>query len=453
MGITVNTAGLLSSGGFDVQGLVDQMMTAAAAPEQPWKDQQTALTNQAAALNQLSSDLASLNTSVESLTDVLGAFAQRTATSSDNSIVSATAATTAAVGQHSVTVTSLATKAVYYSNNTNIATGDTQLSGGSLTINVGSKSQTIDVGGSTNTLNTIAAQINKLSIGVTASVINNSTGAELAVVSNSTGKTNDITLTTTSDSALTFTKSSSGADAAATVDGIPVTSSNNVLSNVIPGVSFQLNGELPETPVTIDVSADNASVTQAITSFVNSYNQLTNDINAQFSYDSTSGSAGVLAGDSTVRTVQEELFQAISGINVSGSATPTPGSLGITMNDDGTLSIDSSTLNAALANNFSDVQSFFQDTTNGLATKLGTLMTSLTSPSKGPFVVELQGISSTQSALTDEINDFESRLATQRQTLVTQLTQANDLLEALPSQESEISAELDSLNTSSSSKS
>ena len=89
MGITVNTAGLLSSSGFDVQGLVDQMMQAAQAPEQVWKDQQTTLSSEASALKSLSSNLSALHTSVESLTDVLGAFAQRTASSSDDSIVSA----------------------------------------------------------------------------------------------------------------------------------------------------------------------------------------------------------------------------------------------------------------------------------------------------------------------------------------------------------------------------
>jgi len=449
MGITVNTAGLMSSSGFDVQGLADTMMEAAAAPEQAWKNQQTTLSGQTSALNQLSSDLSSVNSSVQSLTDVLGAFAQRTASSSDSGIVSATATTAATVGQHTVTVTSLATKAVYYSD-TSVATGDTALSGGSMTVTVGSNIQTVSIGGSTNTLNTLAKKINGLNMGVTASVITDTSGAKLALVSNNTGKASDISLTTTADSALTFTKSSDGADAVASVDGIPVTSANNVISNVIPGLTLNLNGQLPGSPVTVSVEANADGVTQAVTDFVNAYNALTSDINAQFTYDSTSGSSGVLAGDSTVRTVQEELMQAVSGINVSNSGTPTLGSLGITMNDDGTLSLDSSTLNAALSSQFSDVQTFFQDPTQGFATQLGTLMTSLSDPVNGAFVVDLQGITNTQTGLTNDINNFEANLALQRQQLVTQLTQANDALEALPNQLNEINAELGSLSNSSS---
>jgi flagellar hook-associated protein 2 len=454
MGITVNTSGLLSSSGFDVQGLVDDIIQEDQQQEQPWKDEQTALTAQTSAINQLNSDLASVNSSVQSLTDVVGAFTQRVGVSTDNAIVGATVSNSAAVGDHTVEVNSLATKAVYNTTNTGIASGDTTLSGGSFTITVNGNSQTIDISGSTDTLNSIAAAINaNTGLGVTATVVQNSTGAELALVSNSTGAASDITLTPSSDSALSFNKASSGADASATIDGIPVTSATNTISNVVPGVTFQLNGQLQGSPVTVSVEANTDGVSQAVSSFVTAYNQLTTDINAQFAYDSTSDTSGPLAGDATLRTVQAELLQAVSGASVGSSGTPTLGSLGITMNDDGTLSLDTSTLNNALANQFSDVQSFFQDPASGFATGLSTVVTSLTDPVNGAFTVELQGISNTQTDLTNDINNFEDNLTTIRQQLVTQLTNANDLLQQLPSQLDEINAELGSLPGSSSSSS
>jgi flagellar hook-associated protein 2 len=446
MAITVNTSGLLTSSGFDVQGLVDAIIQADQAQEQPWKDQQTALTAQTSAINQLNADLAAVNASVQSLTDVTGAFNQRVASSTDNAIVGATVSNSAAVGDHTVEVNSLATKAVYNTTNSGIANGDSTISGGSFTITVGGNSQQITIGGSTDTLNTIAAAINANSaLGVTASVIQNSTGAELAVVSNSTGAANDITLAPSSDSTLTFAKPSNGADASATIDGIPVSSASNTVSNVIPGVSFQLNGQLPGSPVTVSIEANTDGVGQAINSFVSAYNQIITDINAQFTYDASSGTSGPLAGDATLRTVQEELLQAVSGTSVAGSGTPTLGSLGITENDDGTLTVDSSTLNNALANQFSDVQSFFQDSTSGFATQLSTVVNSLSDPVNGAFTVELQGITSTQNGLTDDINNFEDNLTQIRQQLVTQLTNANDLLQQLPSKLKQLDAELGSL--------
>ncbi len=453
MAMTVNTAGLMSSSGFDVQGLVDQMITAMQAPEQTWKSQQAALSAQSSALQTLSSNLSSLNSSVDGLTDVLGAFAQRIATSSNESLVLASATTAAAIGQHTVVVTSLATKAGYYSNNANIATGDTAISGGSMTITIGSNSQQITIGNSdSNTLNKLVSKINGLAMGVTASVITDATGAKLALLSNSTGKANDITLTTSSDSALSFTKSNTGADAVATVDGIPITSATNTIGNAIAGLSIELNSQMPGTPVTISVASDTASVTQTITGFVNRYNTLVSAINNQFSFNQTSGTAGALAGDASVRSVQQQLMQLVSGINVTSSATPTLRSVGIDMNSDGTLSIDTQKLAAALTSSYSAVQTFFQDPSKGFATQLGKLMDSLNDSVKGPFVVDLQGIKANQDALSETINDFEDRLSLQRRALVDKFSQVNALLQELPTTENQIDAMLSSITTTSSKK-
>ena len=78
-------------------------------------------------------------------------------------------------------------------------------------------------------------------------------------------------------------------------------------------------------------------------------------------------------------------------------AQPAPNltSLGISVNKDGTLSVDSATLNNALQNNYSDVQNFFQGTTfNGFAGSLDQQLTSFLSPADGAFTVDLQSMSS-----------------------------------------------------------
>jgi len=227
----------------------------------------------------------------------------------------------------------------------------------------------------------------------------------------------------------------------------------SILNN-IPSMAVQNQlaiGQAPGSTVTITVAADTGRVSQAINDFVSNFNAITSAINAQFTYDQSSGSSGPLAADSSVRTVQQQLMQAISGSSVSSSQTPTLGSLGITMNNDGTLSVDNSVLNSALSSHYSDVQSFFQDPQQGFATKLSTLMNSLTDVTNGPFVVDLKSISLTQTALTSTINDFEDRLAQQRASLVTQLSQASAALQQLPTMQNEIDAMLGNLTTNNSS--
>jgi flagellar hook-associated protein 2 len=451
MPMTVNTSGLMSSSGFDVQALVDQMIQAAQLPEQVWKNQQTALGSQASALNALSSKLAALDNSVTDLNDILGPFAQRTATSSNDAVISATASTSASVGQHSIAINSLATKAVYYSE-PSAATGDTPISGGTLSITIGSVSKQINVDQSTNSLSKIASKINGFGIGITASVITDASGAKLTVASNTTGAASDFTLTTSSDSAIVLKKTTDGANLVATIDGVPVSSATNRLENVISGVMLDLHAKTVDVPVVIDIATDSGRVSQAITGLVNNYNALVSAINAQFTYDQTSGTAGPLASDATVRTLQQQLMQAIGSTKVSSSATPTLRSLGIKMADDGTLSIDSPTLSHALASNFSAVTTFFQDSQQGLAAKLGTLMNALTDSVKGPLVVDLKGIKDTQSTLANTITDFEDRLVFKRQQLVEQFSQINAILQALPTKLNEIDAMLGSLNTSSTNK-
>ena len=451
MAVTVNTAGLMSTSGFDVQGLVDQLMQAERAPEQVWKDQQSTLSTQQSALNSLSTQLTSLDSTLGSLHDLFGVFAGRMASSSDESVVTATAGVAATTGQHAVVVTSLASKGAYYSN-TNIATGDTALSGGSMTITVGSKAQQVAIGGNTNTLNKLATNINGLNLGVTASVITDSSGARLSIVSSATGKANDVTINTTSDSVWAFTKASTGADALVTVDAIPVTSASNTLGNVIPGVALNLTGQKPGVPVTITVEPDAPRISQAVSDFVNGYNAITKSINDQFTYDTSSGTAGPLAGDASVRGVQQQLIQVISGVSVPSSKLATLRSIGITMNDDGTLALDTGTLNSALSSQVSDVQSFFQDPTDGFATRLSTTLDSLTDSVHGPFVVDLKGIDDTQKALTQSIDDFEDRLVLRRQQLVDQMSQVNALLQQLPTIQAQMDAMLGNLTSSSTTK-
>jgi flagellar hook-associated protein 2 len=446
MAVTVNTAGLITSSGFDVQGLVDKMIEAEQAPEQVWKNQQSSLNAQQAALESLTSQLASLDDSVQSLHDIFGVFSARSATSSDESVVTATAGSAASIGQHTVTVTSLATKAAYYST-ANVATGDTVLSGGSLTVSIGSKSKQISIAGSTNTLNKLATNINSLNMGVTASVITDSSGARLSIVSSATGSANDVTVTTTADSALSFTKASNGLDAVVTVDGVPVTSASNTLANVLPGIALTLTGQKPGVPITINVAPDFGCISQAISDFVNNYNAITKNVNSQFTYDPAAGTAGVLAGDASIRTVQQLLLQGIAGTNVSASKLPTVRSIGITMNDDGTLALDTATLETALSSQFSEVQTFFQDGAKGFATCLSKTMDSLTDSVNGPFVVELKGINDTQKTLADSITDFEDRLVLRRQQLVEQMSEVNALLQQLPNIQSQMDAMLGSLST------
>ncbi len=452
MAITVNTSALLSSGGFDVQALVDAMIQANRAPEQIWKTELQSAQSQASALNSLGAQLASLRSDAQALNDYTGALAARTVTSSDQSVVTATAIAGSTLGEHLVTVSNLASKASYYST-TQVANADSVLTaGGTLAIKVGTgDAQTVDLG-TYNTLNKIAAHINSLSTGVTASVINDSSGSILSIVGTNTGKANDVTLTTTTGAALSFKQTNSASDANYTLDGVPLTSATNRITEVLTGVTLQLEGHSSD-PVDLSIAADTQAASRAVSNFVSHFNALISAINSQFAYNSSTNSAGVLSGDSVVRTLQEQLLQSISSSSSSSGRITGLYSLGITMNNDGTLSLDSPTLSSALSSSYPEVQDFFQNTSNGFALQMSNLLSSLTDSTDGPIVVELKGLTDSERSLNESINHFETNLGILRQQLVNQLTEASNALQQLPMRIAQIEAQLGIMPASNNKKS
>lgn len=436
--------------GIDVASTVASMIAALRAPEIQWQRQQVGLQYQINALNQLNTEVSNLSTAIDALNDAGGAIGARSVTSSQSGIVTGSAANSAATGSHIVVVNNLASTASYYSDV--VASSSTPLTTGDFTIQVGNgQATTITIDSSNNTLDGLAATINQKNLGVTASVVNDASGARLAIVSNSSGLASDLTISSVVNG-LGFTKGASGLNASLTIDGIPVSSASNTVSGAVTGLTLNLLSSAPGTQVQIGISADTARVTQAIKDFVSSYNTLIQDLNAQFTYNSGTKSAGPLAGDSAARLVQNQLLGDISHSTNGTNGFNTLQSLGISMNNDGTLTVDDATLSDAVTNHYADVQTFFQAADgSGFASVMHTQLFSLSSPTKGAFNVEIKGNTDTQHGLQDQIDNFEVYIASQQQLLTTQYERVDVLLRELPLLQQQINAELGYTNNNSSS--
>ena len=380
------------------------------------------------------------------MTDFTGALESNSATSSDPSVLSATATSSAVVGNHTITVTNLAATGSWYSNELADSTTAT-FTPGTLTLTVGGTSTPVTFDSSDDTLSTAASYINRQNLGVTASVITDSGGARLAIVSNKSGKAGDISVTD-SPSGLTFSQGAQGKDALVSIDGVPVTSATNTIAGVIPGVTINLASADPGSEVQLSVAPDAGSITSAVNSFVSAYNQAIGDINAQFSYNSSTQTQGPLASDGTLAAVQSQLLEMMTN-TVSGNASfSSLADLGITMNDDGTLSVDNTTLDNAAQNNASDLQQFMQ-ASNGFAATLQSSLTTMTDPTTGPLTVDTNTLKSTYTDLQNQINDIETQITSQHSNLVQQYSALNALLEDYPAQLQQVDTEL-GLNTPSS---
>jgi flagellar hook-associated protein 2 len=440
-----------SSSGIDVSSAVNAAVTAAEAPEQGWETQESVLESQINALTQIQTDASTLDNDVQNLNSLIGPLSAMIVNSSNSNVVSASAASGSTVGNHSVVVNDLATTASWTSGT--FANSSTALPAGSFTITPESGTATTITTDGTETLAGVASQINSDHLGVTASVITDATGSRLALVANSSGAAANFTISSTDPTDFGFTQAATGGNASLTVDGIEIASASNSVTGAIPGVTLNLLSADPGVNVSLGVAPDTSQIQSAVQQFVTDYNRVVSDLSAQFTFSSTSGSEGALAADSTVRNLQSDVLGALDYTYApsTGSTTvPNLMSLGISVDNNGQLSLDTSTLDSALQNNFSDVQNFFQGSAlNGFANSMDQQLTSFISPAEGAFTVDLQSMNSQITDLQNDISDFQTNYIAPLQTqLQADYSKAEIALQELPNQLKEIDQEL-GLNNSS----
>ncbi len=433
-----------SSSGLDVTSAVNAAVTAAQAPEQAWYSQEATIQNQISALQQIQTYATNLDNDIQSLNSVVGPLSARTVSSSNSNVVTASAASGSTIGNHAVVVNNLATTASWTSGT--FATISTALPAGSFTITTGSGSTATITTDGTQTLSDVANQINSDNLGLTASVVTDASGSRIAIVANTSGSAANFTVDDSASTGFGFALAAQGVNASLTVDGISISSASNTVTGAIPGVTLNLLSADQGVQVNLGVSQDTASATTAINQFVSDYNTAISALTSQFTYVTGSGE-GVLSTDSTIRNLQSALLGAINYTYTPSSGTttmPNLSSLGISMQNDGTLTVDSSTLQSALQNNFSDVQNFFQGASfNGFANSLDSQLTSFLAPGNGAFTVDLQSMNSEYSDLQTEISNFESNYITPLKTqLQSEYSQAEILLQQLPIEMKQISMEL-----------
>ncbi len=433
MGTVGLSFGSATSGqGFDVASTVTQIQASEQAIETPWKTQLTALQAQDTVLSTLGTDLGTLTTSLQALTDFDGVFSEKQGSSSNTDLLSLTSASlTASAGSHSIVINSLAQTSSQAS--TAVSDPSDTLSG-SLTI----QGHTFNVDSADNdtTLATLASAINSSGIGVSANVITDSTGSRLSLVSGTSGAAGELSVSASlsgaSSGAISFASSQDGKDASLTVDGVAITTGSNTVSNAIPGVTFQLLGASVGTQIQVEIMNDNTDIETAMGKFVSAYNAVMNDINGQEKNDS-SGNAEPLFGSPTLALIQGQVSGALFSGAASG-AIDNITQLGIGLNDDGTLSLNTDTLDSALNSNFSDVTGFLQNSGSFGQTMAASLNNLGTQAPNGAVFLAQQQNTAQEAALNTSITNEDALLATQKTQLTDELNTANEILQSIPSQ-------------------
>ena len=436
--VGINFGAINSGTGFDVTSTVNSILAIEQGIETPWKTQLTNLKAQDTALSGLGTDLATLSTSLQSLTDFEGVFSAKQGSSSNTGVLTLSSASSSAIaGSHSITVNSLAQTSSEYSNR--IANAGDTLSG-SLSIQIGSgAAQSITVDSTNNTLSGLAAAINSASMGVVASVVKDSSGSRLSLVSSTSGAAGQITLTSSlqdaaTSTALSFQTGQTGADASVNVDGIDVTSASNTVTGAIPGVTFQLLSTSPSasSAVQVQITNDNSAIESAMNSFVTAYNAVVSDVATQEGKDAN-GNPQPLFGDPTLALIQNQLAGGLLGGAASGSVNSIT-QLGLSLGRDGKLTLNTSDLDSALNAHFNDIIGFFQNSGSFGQTMTTTLNGLSSTSTKGAIYLAEQQNTAQEAALNNSISAEDARIANDKISLTTELNTANQVLQSIPSQ-------------------
>lgn len=438
--------------GLDVTSIVTALVNAKKAASQNQIDNKTnEVKGQLTALSSLSSALSTLQAALAKLTTT-STFASFNATATDNTIATATTLSNAVPGSYDLNVSQLATAQKRSSGtlSSTAAVGE-----GTLTIGVGSNSFNVAVS-STATLADIASSINKASNnpGVVATVINGVNGTQLQLSSSKTGVANAFTISAnaTSSDGLTALATQLGTpgkleaqDAKFSLDGIDVTSPTNSVSGALNGVTIALT---KTGDTTLNVTQDNSAAQTAVQGFVDAYNAYNTAVQ-QLDYNPSTKAVGALFGDTTMTSVERSVSSVLSGA-VSGNSIGTLANLGITRGDDGTMTLDSAKLTAALTANPNAVQSLFAGT-NGYATKLNAALDTYTS-STGIIGTRTTSLNNTLTQLGTQQTALDNRMAQYQDQLQKQYTNLDTLMSSLNNTSSYLTTALAQLENSGNSK-
>lgn len=470
---TSTTVGSISSSSYMGQytgitsDTIDQLLQSDELRKTVIQNKIDKINTKAQAWTDISARLSNLTSKLEALQDE-GTYGTKKVTSSDDASATVSGTADSMEGSYDLIITQLATSSKITGGVVSKADGTTKIStkdalgySGKLTITNGATDGSdtaltveIDVK-ATDSLKDIANAINNAKdpsdstgtkgAGLKATIVNN----QLVISSEEMG---DRTLTIGGNlkDSLGFkdSQTTKGQSAKFTLDGIDMTRNSNNPTDVVDGVTFNFKKADASKTITLGLTNDTDKELSAVKDFVSQYNSVMSLLSEKMDVGDPSkedNTTGALAGDSTLITLQSNLqSMVLGGKSVNGVSAST---LGLSVDRNGTLSLDESKFKAQLAKDPNSVKDFFfKDTSSKYATeKTGTGYTAdfkkvidkYTSTKSGSEGIISLRKSSYQSEIKDynkQIERITEQIATKRARYVTMFTNLDTAIGNLQSQ-------------------
>ena len=260
----------------------------------------------------------------------------------------------------------------------------------------------------------IVDAINASKSGVTAQLVNTNDGTATPyqiILSGPVGLTGGFTVSTnygtgSGTPGLTFPSglaaNQDASDALVKVDGLSYTRSSNTLTDVVPGLTLNLKSTTALTgAATVDLTRDNSVLKDKFTALVTAYNDADNILTEVANPKSTLDTYGAtLVGDSTVRSLHQQLRSMVSGLSSTpGDSIKSLSQMGVSIDQKGVMSLDATKLDTALTDHYADVVKSFTGGYNNLGT-----YSTLSAGFAGDAVKKITDIIGSKGALTTNTN-------------------------------------------------
>ncbi len=479
----------LSSVGVSGTGLDENVITKLVALEKKPAD---ALTTKNTALQTKVSTWGKIQSAFSSLKDAANKLTQSdfwkgtTATSSNDTAVGVSTTSSAAASSYAVTVSQLAqgqmvaSSAFTAGKTAPVGEGTLRIELGSYVTNnavappavtfnakVAATAVDIAIGPGDNTLEKIRDRINGANAGITASIVNDASGSRL-VMRGANGESNAFKVTVTENGAVpglsalaytaetggtsAMTRSQSAQNAQATINGLPISSESNTLSDVMDGVTLTLK-QTTTTPANITVATDTAAISKGVNDFISAYNNVVSTIRVQTLYDEASKTAGPLQGDSTARGLLSQMRNLITSDSTATASFSRLFDMGIVTNTDGTLKMTTSKFNDAMGSKLADMQKYFANSddvvaaNNGMGQRIKNLASQILD-TNGAIANSTDGLKATIKRNTSKIDSINDRAGLFEARLRQQYTALDASYSKLSGLQSYVTAQLAALNKS-----
>lgn len=394
--------------GLDVQSIVTQLMTLERRPLQALQQSKSTLDSQLSAYGRFRSALSTFQTALRDLKS-LDAFEIYSATSSDKDALTVTTDSAAAIGSLSVQINRLA-QAHKQGSQAIADTGTTTLGGvgDQMTITVDGTATAVNVGGMT--LSQIRDAVNEADAGVTATIVSeNASSHRLVLTSTQTGADAAMSLsfsgtvgTALNMATINNVVSLAELDAEVLIDNTyTITRGSNSIDDAIDGLTLNLKNETT-TALLVTVDRNSDAVAESVQKFVDSYNALRSTI--------TGLRGKELKNDSTLRSIEDSIQDVLNTppVGLTGSFDYLS-QIGVSIQKDGTMKLDRSVLDDAIAADFTGLSEVFADNDQGYMYRLDGRLTDILAID-GLIDGREDGIKASQKTVSSRIDNMEYRL-------------------------------------------